>query len=111
LRVQPTIQVSSEGTKAWRSISWNEMTRGAMPVPARNPEWPLLAEAARAAAIAERERLTASDGSGFNSFSPPSQISSSAAAEGTSANARRQAHFQASANLPISVFEAVSILI
>jgi hypothetical protein len=62
-RVQPTIQVSSEGTKAWRSISWNGVTRGAMPVPARKPEWPLLAEAARAAAIAERERLTGSDGS------------------------------------------------
>jgi hypothetical protein len=68
LRVQPTIQVSSEGTKAWRLISWNGVTRGAMPVPARKPEWPLLAEAARAAAIAERERLTGSDGLGSARF-------------------------------------------
>jgi hypothetical protein len=71
LLVRPTIQVSSEDTRAWHSISWNGVTRGAMPVLAPNPEWPLLAEAARAAAIAKRERLTGSDGSGFSQFSPP----------------------------------------
>ena len=71
LRVRPTIQVSSEDTRAWRSISWNGVTRGAIPVLAPNPEWPLLAEAARAAAIAKREQPTGSDGSGFNQFSPP----------------------------------------
>jgi hypothetical protein len=80
-----------------------------MPVLAPNPEWPLLAEAARAAAIAKRERLTGSDGSGCNQFSPQSRISSSASGSApkcTSASARFKRR-----ELPISVFEAVSILI
>ena len=47
-RGQPTIQVSKDDTRAWRSISWNVATRGAILVRARNPESPPLAEAVAA---------------------------------------------------------------
>jgi len=91
-----------------------------MPVPARNPEWPLLAEAARAAAIAKKGTADGFRRLGVQLIFFPTianfKFGSRSATKSTAASARRQVHggkrtLQARANLPISVFEAVSILI